>query len=134
MSGNNTNSFTRRYTVRPEHAARHLETEGIRVLATPVMVGFIEETCRIFWDERLPPNKTTVGVRVDVSHVKPALVGSELEVKASVLYADEKRVRFWVEVWSGKLLIGYALHERAVIDKEGFANMIKTMMSSSAGG
>ncbi|MEZ0346338.1 MAG: hotdog domain-containing protein [Infirmifilum sp.] len=126
--------FTRRYTVGPGDVAKHIDVEGIRVLATPVMVGFIEETCRIFWDQQLPETHTTVGVRVDVHHVKPAVLGSELEVRATVLHSDEKRVLFWVEVWSGNLMIGYALHERAIIDKASFAGKIKSLIASSAGG
>lgn len=134
MSENKRMVFSQRYTVRSEHAAKHVDLEGIRILATPFMVGFIEETCRVFWDQQLPPTHTTVGVRVDVHHVKPALVGSELEVRATVLYSDDRRVMFWVEVWSGNLLIGYALHERAVIDKASYSSKIKSMMASSAGG
>lgn len=114
--------------------ARHIEADGIRVLSTPSMVGFIEETCRIFWDQVLPEGYTTVGVRVDVHHRAPAVLGSELEVQAIALHADERRVLFWVEVWSGKLLVGYALHERAIVEKTAFAAKVKSMIASSAGG
>jgi len=129
-----TRVFSRRYTVGPEHVAKHIEADGIRVLSTPSLVGFIEETCRIFWDQVLPEGYTTVGVRVDVHHLKPAALGSELEVRAAALHADEKRALFWVEVWSGKLFIGYALHERAIVEKAAFAARVKSMISSSAGG
>ncbi|MCC6040305.1 MAG: thioesterase [Thermofilum sp.] len=134
MQAGETRVFSRRYTVGPEHVARHIEADGIRVLSTPSMVGFIEETCRVFWDHVLPEGYTTVGVRVDVHHIRPAVLGSELEVRATALHADEKRVLFWVEVWSGRLLIGYALHERAIVEKAAFAARVKSLIASSAGG
>jgi len=127
-------AFSHRYTVGPEHVAKHIEADGIKVLSTPSLAGFIEETCRIFWDQVLPEGYTTVGVRVDVHHVRPAVLGSEIEVRVTALHSDEKRVLFWAEAWSGKLLIGYALHERAVVERAAFADRVKSLVASSAGG
>lgn len=104
------------------------------MLATPFLVGFMEETCRLLAQQYLPEGYTTVGSRVEVHHVRPAVQGAEVEIRALVLYSDEKRAMFWVEAWSGAELIGYALHERVVVKLEEFAQRLKANLASRAGG
>jgi len=117
--------LSRKYVVTEQHTAKHLGSGGVEVLATPSMILFMEETCRILADENLPQNLTTVGTHVNVYHVKAAPVGAEVEVKATLLNVDERRLTYWVEVlWEDKL-IGYGTHERFVVDKEKFLNKLK---------
>ncbi|MEM0335226.1 MAG: thioesterase family protein [Thermofilum sp.] len=127
-------TYSRRFTVKAENTAKHIDAGGLRVLATPSLVGFVEETCRILADQHLPAEFTTVGVRVEIHHVKPAPEGAEVEVRVQVLHADERRILFWAEAWSGVEMIGYAFHERAIVSREEFARKVRTLLASRAGG
>lgn len=117
--------YVRKYLITPQHTAKHVGSGTLEVLSTPSMISFMEETCCVFAGESLPETQTTVGTHVDVYHVKPALVGSEVEVRSTLLQVDGKRLVFWVEAWSSDTLIGYGIHERAVVDREKFLSKLK---------
>ncbi|ABL78917.1 thioesterase family protein [Thermofilum pendens] len=127
-------AFSRTYTVQREHLARHISLGDTGILSTPNLVAFMEEASRVFLDEKLGKDYTTVGVRIDVHHVAPALLGSQVEVRGRILRSDGRRVTLWIEAWSGKTLIGYAVHERAVVKREEYLERIRSMLSSRAGG
>ncbi len=117
--------YVRKYVTTQQHSAKHVGSGSVEVLSTPSMILFMEETCRVFSDEHLPEGQTTVGIHVDVYHVRPAPIGSEVEIRSTLLQFDGKKLVFWVEAWCSGTLIGYGLHERAVVDKEKFLLRVK---------
>jgi predicted thioesterase len=127
-------TFSRVYTVSKEHLAKHVSFEGTGILSTPSLIAFMEEASRIFLDSKLPQNQTTVGVHIDVYHAAPALLGTQVEIRGRVLRSSGRRVFLWLEAWSGETLIGYGVHERAVIDKTEYAGRIASMIASKIGG
>ncbi len=102
-----------------------------RVLATPWMIAYMERAARDFLSERLPEGFTSVGVRVDVQHLAPSLVGSEVRVFARVLSLDGNRVSFSVEAWDGPEQIGVGEHQRVVVDEARFLRRVAAKKSSS---
>jgi len=117
--------FEESFKVGDKHSAKHLGSGDVSVLSTPSMILFMEEACRVFADDNLGKDQTTVGIHVDIYHVRACPVGSEIRVRAKVLRVDRKRIVFWVEAWRGDELIGYGLHERYVINKEAFLNKVR---------
>ncbi|MEM0275404.1 MAG: thioesterase, partial [Nitrososphaerota archaeon] len=57
------------YRIPHEYAAKHIGSGEVEVLATPAMILFMENTCRVGVDKLLPQTQTTVGTHVDVYHV-----------------------------------------------------------------
>jgi fluoroacetyl-CoA thioesterase len=92
-------------------------TIGVRVLSTPGMIGMMERNSSILAYENLPDGKATVGFEVCVKHVAAAAEGAECEVRSTLReIADERKLRFDVEVTEGERTIGVGTHERRVID------------------
>ena len=92
-------------------------TIGVRVLSTPGMIGMMERNSSILAYENLPDGKATVGFEVCVKHVAAAAEGAECEVRSALReIADERKLRFDVEVTEGERTIGVGTHERRVID------------------
>jgi len=112
-----------RFRTGPEHSASHLGS-GAEVLSTPSMVSFMERACKALAD-RLPEGQTTVGVRVDIYHLRAAPIGAEIEVSAALLSADGRRLVFWVEAFSDGERIGQGIHERRIVDEEEFLKGLK---------
>jgi predicted thioesterase len=95
-------------------------TIGARVLSTPGMIAMMERTSSILSFENLPDGKATVGFEVCVKHVAAALEGSECTVTSRLReIADERKLRFDVEVREGERTIGVGTHERRMIDVGG---------------
>ena len=95
-------------------------TIGVRVLSTPGMIAMMERCSSILSFENLPDGQATVGFEVCVKHVAAAAEGAECTVRASLReIADERKLRFDVEVKEGDRTIGVGTHERRVIDVGG---------------
>jgi predicted thioesterase len=95
-------------------------TIGASVLSTPGMIAMMERNSSILAFENLPDGRATVGFEVCIKHVAAALEGSTCIVR-SVLreVADERKLRFDVEVREGERTIGVGTHERRVIEVGG---------------
>ena len=118
-------THSKRFVVREEHTATHLGSGDVAVLSTPSMILFMESTALELAQRYLPEGKTTVGVGIDVRHLRAAPVGAEIEVRAELLSVDGNRLVFWVEAWWGDKKIGHGVHERAIVDREAFLARLK---------
>ena len=95
-------------------------TIGVSVLSTPGMIGMMERTASILSIKNLPEGKATVGFEVCVKHVAAAAEGSTCTATAELReIADERKLRFDVEVKEGERTIGVGTHERRVIEVGG---------------
>ena len=91
-------------------------TIGVRVLSTPGMIAMMERCASLLSFENLPDGQATVGFEVCVKHVAAAAEGAACTVRASLReVADERKLRFDVEVTEAERTIGVGTHERRVI-------------------
>jgi fluoroacetyl-CoA thioesterase len=92
-------------------------TIGASVLSTPGMIGMIERNAAILALEHLEEGKATVGFEVCVKHVAAAAEGQTCTAHAKLReVADERKLRFDVEVKEGDRTVGVGTHERRVIE------------------
>jgi fluoroacetyl-CoA thioesterase len=92
-------------------------TIGVSVLSTPGMIGMMERTAAMLALEHLPDGKATVGFEVCVKHVAACAAGARCSVIAKLReIADQRKLRFDVEVREGERTIGVGTHERRVIE------------------
>ncbi len=95
-------------------------TIGVSVLSTPGMIGMMERTAAVLAFEQLPEGKATVGFEVCIKHVAGSAEGSTCTATAVLReVADDRKLRFDVEVKEGDRTIGVGTHERRVIDVGG---------------
>jgi len=92
-------------------------TIGVSVLSTPGMIGMMERTAAMLSFEHLPEGKATVGFEVCIKHVAGSAEGATCTATAKLReVADDRNLRFDVEVTEGERTIGVGTHERRVID------------------
>ncbi len=96
----------------------------MRVLATPMMIAFMEINTRKLLDELLPEGYSTVGVHVDVRHYAPSKQGNQVEARGEVLKVDGERITLKVEVWDGEIKVGGGTHGRHVIEVARFMQSV----------
>lgn len=118
------------FPVKEEHSAIHVGSGSLRVLATPWMIGFMERICQKLLAEHLPQGFTSVGMRVDVQHLAPSPVGSQIKVRGEVVSLDGNKVNFQVEAWDGVEKIGAGQHLRVVIDEARFLRRVAAKLGS----
>ncbi len=124
-------SSERQFIVEEHHIAKFLGTGDIAVLSTPSMIMFMEHTCRLAADEQLQDPYTTVGVRVDVSHLAPAPRGAIVKIEVKLKNQDGRKLTFEVVAWWKNTKIGEGTHERFIIDRNQFIKKLKTQSQTS---
>jgi len=89
--------------------------DDCRVYATPRVIGDIEYACRNFLLGHLEPGEDSVGTKVAVEHIGPALLGAEVSIDIKVTGVDGRRVTFEARVLEGAEEILRGTHERFVV-------------------
>lgn len=109
-------------TVEEKDLAIHVGSGTVHVLATPMMIANMEYTSAASVEELLGEGKTTVGVKVDASHVAATPKGMKVTFDAELLEvsANGKILTFHVEAHDECGLIGEGTHQRAVVDRVRF--------------
>ena len=90
--------------------------EAMRVYSTPSMVLDVERTCKDFLAQYLTPEENSVGMRVEIDHLGPALLDSWVDVSITVTEVDRRKVTFSAEVRDALDAIGKATHIRFVVE------------------
>src|SRR5438270_13912317 len=83
--------------VEPDMTADRWGNKGVFVLATPHLVGLLEGTCVRAIHDQLDPGWSTVGVHIDLRHLKATAVGDTLTLSAEVTEEEGRRVTFTVK-------------------------------------
>ena len=96
----------------------------LAVFATPAMVGLMENTAIKCLEGALEENTDTVGIEINVKHLKATAVGKKVSCKATITGVEGRRIRFEVEAWDETATIGTAIHDRFVIDPEKFMKKV----------
>ena len=109
--------FAKRLTV-DESRVIGFMGEDCRVYATPRIISDIEYACRNFLLQHLDPGEDSVGTRVNVEHVGPALLGTEVTIDVMVQSVDGRRVTFQAIVKDGADEVLRGTHERFVVSVE----------------
>ncbi|MFI5954757.1 thioesterase family protein [Cryptosporangium sp. NPDC051539] len=105
--------------------ATALGSGDVPVLATPRVLALAEAATVDAIREALPPELTTVGVRVELAHRLPTPVGAVATATAVLEKVDGRALRFSVTVRDGEQLVADGIVERAAVDRERFLARLK---------
>ena len=98
---------------------------SVEVLATPVMIAWMEEASLRLAQQELEEGLTTVGTEVNIKHLKGTLVGKTVKVLSVLKEIDRKRLVFDVEVIEDGVAVGTGSHTRFIIDTAKFYEKLK---------
>jgi len=94
------------------------------VLATAMMVGFVEATCIDLMRPHLDEGEHSVGIHIDMSHAAPTSAGSDLRAEVEVETVAGRILSFRVRAFDSAGPIGEGTHRRAVIRMSRFSEKI----------
>lgn len=121
--------ITNRYETVPgaSHTAAALGNAGVEVVGTPFLIGYLELASHGAIVPYCEVGEATVGTRIEVDHLAPALPGRTVSAEARVVAVDGRRVLFEVELRQGERLIMKGRHGRAVV-------MLEKLLARAAAG
>ncbi|HSE92518.1 MAG TPA: thioesterase family protein [Methylomirabilota bacterium] len=117
--------------VTPDRTAHAMGNTGVHVLATPFLVGLLENACAAVIHPHLPPGAGTVGTMVEMRHLAATPVGMTARAKATLLETDGRRYVFSVEAWDERDKIAEGRHERFVVADR--AKFLERVMQKARG-
>lgn len=102
--------------------ALYLGSGDVPVLGTPRVVALVEEASCAAIRDGLEEGRTTVGTRIELDHLSPSAVGSEITARAEVISVDGNWVDFAVSVMMGDEEVARGRHLRVVVSRDRFDN------------
>jgi fluoroacetyl-CoA thioesterase len=102
------------------------------VLATAMMVGFVEATCIDLMRPHLDDGEHSVGIHIDMSHAAPTPAGSVLRAEVALEAVEGRILTFRVRAFDSAGPIGEGMHRRAVIRLARFAEKVAERSGTAA--
>ena len=93
---------------------------ALEVFATPAMIALMEKTCLESVADKIGEGNTTVGIAVNIKHLKASPVGSTIRCEAEITEVDRRRLVFEVKCFEDETLVGEGIHERFVVNSQKF--------------
>lgn len=116
--------------VSDKNTAASLGSGALEVFGTPFLAAMMENAAFTLMQSDLPEGKSSVGTKLDISHVSPSPVGMRVRAVAEITAISEngKIVDFKVEGYDEAGLIGEGAHQRAVITIDRFMNKCQSKL------
>lgn len=106
--------------VEKEHLASSMRSGCLSVLATPMLVAYLEEAALEMLEKELPNGITTVGTDIAVEHLSPTPLGAKVRAVATLTESDGRFFKFDIEAYDKAGLIAKGTHTRASVKAEKF--------------
>ena len=101
-------------------SATAMKSGSLRVLATPAMIALMEQAASELLDRKLPADRTSVGISLNVKHTAATPIGLKIRADATITSIDGRKIIFEVRAFDEREEIGRGTHERFVVDRKKF--------------
>jgi len=100
------------------NTALAVESGGLAVFSTPMMIALMERAAFECLEENLEPGQTSVGTAINISHNVACPVGAEITATAIIDGIFERRIEFSVAACDNHGEIGNGKHTRMIVDSQ----------------
>ena len=103
-----------------ENTAAAVGSGALEVFSTPSMIALMEKASRELVQPYLEEGQSTVGTRLEVSHVAASPIGAHIPAESTLVEIDRRMLTFEVKAYADGELIGEGRHQRCIIYAERF--------------
>ena len=121
----------REMIVTRDKSAKFMESGGLEIFATPMMIALMEAVAFDSVIDYLEEGQGTVGTKVDIEHISPTPVGMKVTGVSKLVEIDRRRLVFDVEAYDEEGLIGKGTHERFIIDSDKFQKKANAKLTAN---
>jgi predicted thioesterase len=104
--------------------AAAMRSGTVDVLATPRVIALVEEATVAAIAGRLPAGHTSVGMRVQIDHLQPTAVGTEVIAEATLEKIDGRRLTFTVSASDTRGLVAAGKVTRVLVEVDRFNSKV----------
>lgn len=102
------------------NTAKTMGSGSLEVYATPALCALMEKAACNCIEGCLEEGKTTIGTKLDISHLAATPIGMTVTCTARLIEIDNRRLLFEVTASDGVDTIGKGTHERFIVDAVKF--------------
>lgn len=113
------------HIVKKKDTAKYLDSDLAEVFSTPSLISLMENTAYTSISPFLPEGYSSVGIEINVQHLKASLPGAVVCCESVVTKVDNKKIHFRLSVSDDKTLIGKGEHIRYIVNNKDFMNNLK---------
>ncbi len=113
------------FTVAREHTIEFADDGMPAVLSTPNLIQILERTARHSLLPFLEETERSVGIEVEIRHLAPAPIGSQVTAVARVIRAEGREIVFHIEARDEHEMLARGAHKRHVIRVDRFAKRVR---------
>lgn len=113
------------HIVKKKDTAKYLDSDLAEVFSTPSLISLMENTAYTSINPFLPEGYSSVGIEINVQHLKASLPGAVVCCESVVTKVDNKKIHFRLSVSDDKTLIGKGEHIRYIVNNKDFMNNLK---------
>lgn len=117
-------SLTQEKIITSEETASKVASGALEVFSTPMLIAFMESTAFNLVQPHLSNDDTTVGISINVNHLKANLVGDKICCGATLTKIDGKKLSFDIKVFHNDILVGQGTHDRFIVNTEKFLSKL----------
>lgn len=112
-----------------ENTAEVWGSGSLPVYATPAMILLVEKAAVALLADKLDNGLTTVGTKLNISHVSATPIGGTVTCRCTLTEIDRKRLEFHVEVTDQNGRVGIGAHERFIVASEPFMEKTRSKLN-----
>jgi predicted thioesterase len=113
------------HIVKREDTALNYSSGFLEVFATPSMIALMENSAMKAVQNQLPDGYGTVGIEINVKHIKATPIGMKVKSEAILTEINDKRLTFLLKAWDEQGEIGLGTHTRYIVDNVKFMEKVK---------
>lgn len=111
--------------VSEQDSAKNIGSGLADVYATPAMVALMENAAQTSIKDGLPEGYSTVGIEINVKHMKATPIGMKVKCESILKKVDGKKLLFEIVAHDEVGKIGEATHWRYIINDSDFMKKIQ---------
>jgi predicted thioesterase len=112
-------------TTNESHSALSYGSGLVDAFSTPAMIALMENTAVESIQHLLPEGQTTVGIEINVKHLKATKIGEKVTGESFLKEVRNNKLVFEVHAWDEKGMIGIGTHTRYIVDLKRFMEKLQ---------
>jgi predicted thioesterase len=102
---------------------------GVDVLATPMLLQFVEDAAMQCIGPTMKDGEVSLGTFIDLSHIASTPVGLIIRIEVEVIKTDGPRVEFAFSAFDEREKIAEGTHERYITDRSKLRERIREKLT-----
>lgn len=117
-------NLVKKFKVEERQTAKNIGSGSLDVFATPALIATLENVSMELLQKHLPNEYTSVGIEININHLKASLINDIIDFEAKVIKLDGKKVHFDLMAYYENTLIAKGSHVRFIINSTEFMNKL----------